>query len=407
MDTKEVLIDDYNYDLPQERIAKYPLAKRDESKLLIYKNPDIQQDVFKNIAGYLDSSYLLIRNNTKVFQARLLFKKETGAEIEIFCLDPLDPSDYALSFQSRNYCIWNCLIGNQKRWKGQNLTKSFDFEGKTYSLTATKISEDSGINAIKFSWDNSEITFADVMEACGLIPLPPYLHRDAEDSDKVRYQTIYSKFEGSVAAPTAGLHFTPEVLDSLKAKNIDTAELTLHVGAGTFKPVKTECIGEHEMHTEHFFVRKAELKKIIDNAQNIVAVGTTTVRTLESLYWLGVKLLTRQDEFEENYHLSQWEVYDMPQDISPKESLNALYNYLLDNNLELLHASTQIIIAPGYHYKLLKALITNFHQPKSTLLLLIAALIGDKWKEVYHFAMENNFRFLSYGDSSLLFNRNL
>ncbi len=401
---KDILTDNYTYDLPRERIAKYPLEKRDESNLLIYKNKSIKQDSFKNIDNYLQSNSLLVFNNTKVIQARLIFHKETGARIEIFCLEPIAPSDFSLAFQQTEKCKWKCIVGNLKKWKDKNLSRTFQYHNKEYILTATKIESNNSSQYIEFSWNNTQLTFSKVLEAIGEIPIPPYLNRKSEESDKKRYQTIYSKHNGSVAAPTAGLHFTKNVFDKLKNKNIDFAELTLHVGAGTFKPVKSQTIGEHEMHTEHIYININTLQQLINNIGNISVVGTTSVRTLESIYWLGVKILKNNNIRPEDLTISQWEVYKLNQNISTLKALNAIYKYMIDKDRVALSSTTQIIIVPEYKFRVINNLITNFHQPKSTLLLLIAAFVGDDWNKIYDYALNNNFRFLSYGDSCLLMN---
>lgn len=399
---KNILIDEYTYELPSERIAKYPLEKRDESKLLIYKNKSISEDNFKNIDKYLQENSLLVFNNTKVIQARLIFHKETGARIEIFCLEPIAPADFSLAFQQTGKCKWKCIVGNLKKWKDENISLYFKHNNKEYILTATKIDSNNSSQYIEFSWNNTELTFSEVLEAIGEIPIPPYLNREAEASDKERYQTIYSKHNGSVAAPTAGLHFTDNVFDKLKNKKIDFAELTLHVGAGTFKPVKSQTIGEHEMHTEHIYINRNTLQQLINNIGKITVVGTTSVRTLESIYWLGVKIIENNNIKPEELTISQWEVYNLNQNISTLSALSAVLKYMIDKNRETLPSTTQIIIVPSYRFRVINYLITNFHQPKSTLLLLIAAFIGDDWKKIYDYALNNNFRFLSYGDSCLL-----
>jgi len=394
---QNIRIDNYDYDLPDQRIAKYPLVERDKSQLLIYNNGTVDKDIFENIDCYIDSDTTCVFNNTKVIQARLMFYKETGARIEIFCLEPIDPSDYVLAFQQTKNLTWKCIIGNLKKWKDQDLNKTIHIGGKQIILTASKKGIDGNAQIVEFSWDNSDYTFSDILENIGVTPIPPYLNRKSETIDKDRYQTVYSKLKGSVAAPTAGLHFTDKVFDKLRSKDVQIEEITLHVGAGTFNPVKAETIDGHEMHAEHFVITKASLEKLI-SSKKIVAVGTTSVRTIESLHWLGVKLLTTGTF---NSHIKQWEAYELP-DYSKEQSLEALLNYMQAGKINQLHASTQIMIFPGYTFKLVDALVTNFHQPKSTLLLLIAALIGDNWQKVYRFAMENDFRFLSYGDSSVL-----
>ncbi|NOQ26206.1 MAG: S-adenosylmethionine:tRNA ribosyltransferase-isomerase [Bacteroidales bacterium] len=395
---ENIRIEDFTYNLPDERIAKYPLELRDLSQLLVYNQGIISKDQFANINMHIDSKTTCVFNNTKVIQARLKFRKETGAQIEIFCLEPIEPSDYILAFQQTERIKWKCIVGNLKKWKDQDLKKIITIRDTEVELNASKISSEGNAQIIEFTWNNSEFSFSEILENIGLTPIPPYLHRESEDLDKERYQTIYSSLKGSVAAPTAGLHFTDSVLNKFKAKQINLEEVTLHVGAGTFKPVTSETIDEHEMHTEHLVVKKETIENLLAS-ETIVAIGTTSVRTLESLYWLGVKSLQNK---ELNLHISQWEAYNLPQNSSKREALKALLNYMEIKNITELHASTQIMIYPGYAFKMVNMLITNFHQPKSTLLLLIAAFIGEDWKKVYNFALTNNFRFLSYGDSSIL-----
>jgi S-adenosylmethionine:tRNA ribosyltransferase-isomerase len=399
LDAKQIQIADFTYDLPDHRIAKHPLQNRDLSKLLIYKKGKISESVFENLPSEIAEGTTMVFNNTKVIQARLIFHKETGARIEIFCLEPLKPADYNLAFQAYNTSTWKCIVGNARKWKSGELKMPFELDGEEYFLKAEKEDLLEGAQEIRFSWNHPSLSFSEVLEQTGKIPIPPYLNRDTEATDLVRYQTVYSKYEGSVAAPTAGLHFTEDVFSRLKVKNIKREELTLHVGAGTFKPVKSEQIGDHEMHTEHIQVTRESLLSIIRATSQIVAVGTTSVRSLESLYWMGVKILTQK----ENPHLlEQWEAYQLPVTYSMQESYQAICNYMQNNDLTLFNAATQIIIAPGYDFKVISGLVTNFHQPQSTLLLLISALVGDNWKKIYQFAMDNHFRFLSYGDSSLL-----
>jgi len=402
MDYKNIQIADYSYHLPDERIAKYPLENRDMSKLLVYKDGDISHHCFKNLSSHIPSNTTLVFNNTKVIHARLIFFKETGARIEIFCLEPLDPADYAIAFQSTARCQWKCIVGNLRKWKKGSLKMKFEYQGEKHFLNAELIEGMGETQRIEFTWDVDTLSFGDVLELTGKIPVPPYLNRDSEESDITRYQTVYSKHEGSVAAPTAGLHFSEEVFEDLKSKGIKTAELTLHVGAGTFKPVKSEDIGGHEMHTEHITISLPTVEQIIESTGKIIAVGTTSVRTLESFYWLGVKLLEGQETCD---FLGQWESYDLPQNYSTKESFGALKEFMLNNGVGRILAATQIIIVPGYQMRVIDALVTNFHQPRSTLLLLISAVVGEDWKKIYEYAMNNDFRFLSYGDSSLLFKR--
>ncbi|OFX89036.1 MAG: S-adenosylmethionine tRNA ribosyltransferase [Bacteroidetes bacterium GWF2_33_16] len=394
-------IDDYEYSLPSERIAKYPLLKRDDSNLLVYEKGNLSKNQFYNIHNYLPSGATLVFNNTKVIQARLLFRKETGALIEIFCLEPVDPSDYVLAFQEKEKITWKCIVGNLKKWKDQELSLRLIINKHEIVLKARKIKSEENAQFIEFTWNNNSISFSEILETAGLTPIPPYLNRESEEIDKERYQTIYSKLKGSVAAPTAGLHFTDEVFKKILIKGLDFEEITLHVGAGTFKPVKSSLIVDHEMHTEHFVVRKSSIQKLI-KSKKIVAVGTTSVRTIESLYWLGIRAINLKDGFELDTHISQWEAYANIQTNTKNSTLQALLDFMETNQLNEIYASTQIMIVPGYKFRLVDILITNFHQPRSTLLLLIAAFIGNNWKKVYDFALKNEFRFLSYGDSSVL-----
>lgn len=402
---REIDLNDYDYYLPPERIAQHPVNERDLSRLIVFINNNISKDIFRNIENYLPSDSLLVFNNTRVIKARILFQKETGAAIEVFCLEPLLPSEYELVFGSRKPVEWKCIIGNLKKWKKGTLSTYFNYGGQQYILSAEKLQAEGETWRIRFTWNCQEISFGQVIEAIGHIPLPPYINRDDESEDVNRYQTVYSKIKGSVAAPTAGLHFTDFVLERLKEKGIESTEITLHVGAGTFKPVKSDDVLDHEMHCEHFFVTSKTIELLLKNPDKIIAVGTTSVRTLESLYWLGVKIIKDPSAYSPDISLSlgQWEAYDINANTSVKESLEALLNLLQEHNLHALHASTRIMIIPGYEFKLLKGMITNFHQPKSTLLLLISAWIGNNWKKIYGYALENDFRFLSYGDCSLLF----
>lgn len=395
----------YSYLLPDQRIAKYPLPERDQSRLLIYNMvKKIYDDIFINLYKYLPSGSLLVYNNTMVIYARLHFSKNSGAEIEIFCLKPVFPADYELIFRSTTSCRWECLIGNLKRWKSEVLTMEIKTDRETVILKAKKAEKlpEEGIWIIEFSWDNPEVTFACIIESAGEIPIPPYLKRKAEESDKIRYQTVFSRMKGSVAAPTAGLHFTGRVFESLKANHVKTAEITLHVGAGTFRPFKTTEIAEHRMHSEEIRVSSKVLAVLKSNADNIIATGTTTVRALESIYWLGVKLANGYNPERENVIVGQWEIYSLPDNLHPHKSIQHVIEYLDSLQSHLLIFSTSIMIIPGYHFKMIKGMITNFHQPQSTLLLLIAAFVGDDWKRIYNFALDNGFRFLSYGDASLL-----
>ena len=395
MTVKQINISDYNYNLPDERIAKFPLEKRDSSKLLTYVSGNVSTNVFSSLPEILPANSCLVFNNTRVIQARLEFFKSTGSRIEIFCLEPQDPSSYELSLSSTQSCVWKCMVGNLKKWKGEVLKKEVGTDNLI--LEAERLETNGNTSFIKFSWNNG-VSFAEVLDLLGELPIPPYLNRKTQESDKTTYQTVYSKVKGSVAAPTAGLHFTPEVISALHGKGIKTMELTLHVGAGTFQPVKAEEIGGHAMHAEKIEVSKDFIENIIENLGNIVAVGTTSVRTLESLYYLGVQLHSGDTKLLVN----QWEPYENKSELSPKESLQAILNYMEQTQSNILYATTQIMIVPGYKFNIVNILITNFHQPKSTLLLLLAAFIGDKWRELYKYALENDYRFLSYGDSSVL-----
>lgn len=401
--TQQIRIEEYDYPLPDERIAKFPLAKRDESKLLLYKDGQVSESVFKHITDYLPAGSLLVYNNTRVIQARLLFQKATGARIEVFCLEPAEPHDYALIFQQTERCSWICLVGNLKKWKDGLLTKKVTIQGEEVILSAEKKESHGDSHRIEFTWNNPKYTFADLLDAAGVLPIPPYLHRETEKSDLVTYQTVYSKIKGSVAAPTAGLHFTPEVLADVDAHGIGREEVTLHVGAGTFKPVKSETIEGHEMHTEFISVRRSSIERIQKNLGKIIAVGTTSVRTLESLYYIGVKLASHPDATSEELVVNQWMPYEAENNRIPvAEALQHILDYLDRHQADKLVTATQIIIAPGYEFKVVRGIITNFHQPKSTLLLLISAFVKGNWRTIYDYALSHDFRFLSYGDSSLL-----
>ncbi|MFH2142097.1 MAG: S-adenosylmethionine:tRNA ribosyltransferase-isomerase [Bacteroidota bacterium] len=395
---KAINISDFDYNLLTEKIAKYPLEKRDQSKLLIFKNGQIRNDIFKNISSHIPENNLLVFNNTRVIQARLMFRKATGAEIEIFCLEPLKPSDYKDVFNQKESCVWRCMIGNLKKWKNNLLQTSFSIDNCTLVLNAEKIKTYRNYVDVLFTWDDSKFTFGDILENAGLTPIPPYLNRNSESIDKQRYQTVYSKFNGSVAAPTAGLHFTDNVLASVKSKNIQSAELTLHVGAGTFRPVSEENVSDHEMHAEHFSVDLNTVNLLRKYNSRIISVGTTSLRTLESIYWTGIKILNGAKDIT----ISQWEYQNSDTDTDISKSLDGLVDYMKKNNLKTLHNSTQIMIMPGYKFRMVNGLITNFHQPKSTLLLLVAAMIGKDWEKVYNHALNNDYRFLSYGDSSII-----
>ena len=434
IDPRHIRISDYQYDLPDERIAKFPMAHRDQSKLLIYNKGEVGEDVFYHLPDYLPKGALMVFNNTKVIQARMHFRKtdangeHTGALIEVFLLEPAEPADYEQMFQTTGHCAWYCLVGNLKKWKEGPLTRVIEVEGTRIEVTATRGSIHGTSHRIDFSWEvksltshpsslTSQISFATIIDTMGELPIPPYLNRETQDSDKTTYQTVYSKIKGSVAAPTAGLHFTPEVLADLDAHGIEREELTLHVGAGTFKPVKSEEMEGHEMHTEYISVRRDTITKLLNHDCQAIAVGTTSVRTLESLYYMGLKVIANPDLTEDQLHVSQWEPYhtgdcplceqrselqgDCPQ-CDTQRSLQALASWMDARGLEVLHASTQIIICPGYDYKIVRMLVTNFHQPQSTLLLLVSAFVGGDWHKIYDYALAHDFRFLSYGDSSLL-----
>ena len=402
---KHIHIRDFQYDLPDERIAKFPLPQRDHSKLLLYRQGEVSEDHFYNLPRHIPAGSLMIFNNTKVIQARLHFRKETGALIEVFCLEPIEPNDYALNFQQTHHSAWLCMIGNLKKWKEGPLHREMTVKGLPVTLTATRGECRGTSHWVDFTWDNAEVTFADILEVFGELPIPPYLNRETQESDLVTYQTVYSKIKGSVAAPTAGLHFTPRVLDDLKQQGVDLEELTLHVGAGTFKPVKSEEIEGHEMHTEYISVSRDTIAKLLAHNARAIAVGTTSVRTLESLYHIGLTVMEHPDASEEELHVRQWQPYELSAEktsIPATEALQALLDYLNRHQLEALHTSTQIIIAPGYDYKIVKAMVTNFHQPQSTLLLLVSAFVHGDWRKIYDYALAHDFRFLSYGDSSLL-----
>ena len=401
-DNSPIYIDEYNYPLPDERIAKYPLAKRDASKLLVYNNQKITESVFSSVSDFLPHNTLLVYNNTRVIQARLLFKKDTGASIEVFCLAPLQPADYAQSLGSTTECVWKCMIGNLKKWKEGKLSKQIELAGEKCTFTAERHQTEGNTHSVKFSWDNAAIHFADILENTGELPIPPYLHRKTEESDLTTYQTVYSKIKGSVAAPTAGLHFTEDVFESLKPKQITIEEVTLHVGAGTFQPVKTRDIAEHHMHTEVISVQRSTIENLLKQLGNIIAVGTTSVRTLESLYYIGSSPLNPPKGDLHVLHVDQWAPYQTKDKLTTREALQNIIDYLETNNLTTLHAETQIMIKPGYKFRVVDGMITNFHQPKSTLLLLVSAFVDGNWKQIYDYALENDFRFLSYGDSSLL-----
>lgn len=408
MHPKELSINDYIYHLPEDRIANFPSPERDASKLLIYDNGKITEDIYKNLDQHLPSNSLLIFNDSKVIEARLLFQKPTGGVIEIFCLEPHEQyPDIATAMMQQGSVLWQCLIGGASKWKhGQLLEKKIRNPSEQILLHATYVEKKVDSFVIRFSWDAKRLSFAEVLHIAGAVPLPPYIKRDPEKLDAERYQTVYAHYEGSVAAPTAGLHFTDNLLKKIKEKNIKTAFVTLHVGAGTFKPVKSATMENHQMHAEFINVSKQTIHHILENiSDNVIPVGTTSLRTIESLYWLGVKLSMANGEWpmKKTMELGQWEAYEPGREnIDAASSLQTLISFMTKNGLERLLAKTQIIIAPGYAPKIATGMITNFHQPQSTLLLLVAALIGDDWRKVYDYAIENNFRFLSYGDGCLL-----
>ena len=402
METRHIHIRDYDYPLPDGRIAKFPLAERDSSKLLVYNHGEIGEDTFCNLPTHLPAGALMVFNNTKVIQARIHFRKETGALIEVFLLEPAAPADYEQMFQATGRCSWYCLVGNLKKWKDGRLSRLFSVGGRDVCLTVERVGEKHTSQRIDFSWDAADVPFAEILDAIGELPIPPYLNRKTEESDKTTYQTVYSKVKGSVAAPTAGLHFTDRVLASIDARGIEREELTLHVGAGTFKPVKSDDIAGHEMHTEYICVHRRTIERLIAHNGQAIAVGTTSVRTLESLYYMGLRLSRNPGLTEEQLHIGQWEPYDTVASLAPVEALRCLLGFLDRHGLSSLHTSTQIMIAPGYDYKIVKMLVTNFHQPQSTLLLLVSAFVHGDWRRIYDYALAHDFRFLSYGDSSLL-----
>jgi S-adenosylmethionine:tRNA ribosyltransferase-isomerase len=404
-DVRRISIETYDYPLQEYQIARYPLEQRDQSKLLIQSGDEIRDGIFSQIHQYLPAQSLLITNETKVIRARLHFRNANGATIEVFCLEPCEnEGNDQLNITSKSPVRWKCFVGNSKRWKSGSLQLIINTKDYSIKLISNRLEKKGDHSVIEFSWDNQELTFGQILEIAGELPLPPYLNRKAESSDSIRYQTIFAQNEGSVAAPTASLHFSKEVVSNLQSKGISFTNVTLHVGAGTFKPVSTEIIGDHDMHAERIFVRKATIEKLISQlGKPIIPIGTTSMRTIESLYWIGLKLLSEETPTQA-MKVDQWTPYLKENDaitISPKDSLEAILTFLDTQKLNEIIASTSIMIAPGYTFKIATGLITNFHQPKSTLLLLVSALIGDKWKEVYDYALRNNFRFLSYGDSCL------
>lgn len=394
-------INDYKYDLPEERIAKFPLAERSSSKLLVYQNGTISESRFACVADHLPANTLLVFNNTKVIRARVIMHKPSGARIEVFCLEPHSPADYERALSAHRTSTWSCIVGGSKKWKEGYIEINFTHEGSEEWLRAWREGEAGREQIIRFEW-SADMTFGELLELLGRIPIPPYLNRESEEIDNTRYQTVYSKFEGSVAAPTAGLHFTPSLIDEMKDKGFDFEEVTLHVGAGTFLPVKEQNATAHPMHTEHFEVRLSTLRRLLDKLGLITAVGTTSVRTLESLAALGWRIHTTSTPDPERV-IGQWELYDIPAEFGGREALTTLIAYMEAQGLEQLKCATQIMITPlGYRFRIVQNIITNFHQPSSTLLLLVAAYVGEEWRNIYRFALDNDFRFLSYGDSSLL-----
>lgn len=413
MHPKHLSIKDFTYDLPADKIAKYPLAKRDESRLLVYKDGNITESVYKHLDEQLPPNTLLIFNDTKVIEARLLFEKKTGGLIELFCLEPHEQyPDITTAMLQKGRVLWKCLVGGAKKWKGEPVTRGITTPDGHITLGAEKVDHLNDYFLIEFEWNDTQLSFAEILHYAGVVPLPPYLNRDAEETDKATYQTIYARHDGSVAAPTAGLHFTEALFDKLDKKNIQRRFVTLHVGAGTFKPVKADTMEQHEMHAEFIDVTKQLIEDLTAGLDNtVIAVGTTSLRTIESLYWMGVKLqqalktkpaaAITADEIS----IHQWEAYDLPQDIPAKEALQHLLLWMDAQNKTRIITKTQIIIAPEYTLRIAGGLITNFHQPQSTLLLLVAAIAGDNWKKIYNYALDNNFRFLSYGDGSLVFKK--
>lgn len=398
---RHIDINDFDYDLPNERIAKFPLAERSESKLLVYDNGSISESRFRNVADHLPAGAMLVFNNTRVVRARIVMHKPSGARIEVFCLEPHRPADYERAFAMRGESEWSCVVGNLKKWKEGEVTINFEYEGVQHRLSAEIVERGTREHIVRFRW-SVDLSFGELLELLGRIPIPPYLNRDSEEIDNSRYQTVYAKYEGSVAAPTAGLHFTPELITSMRERGIDFEEVTLHVGAGTFLPVKEENAAHHPMHTEHFVIQRSTIQRLRASYGRIVSVGTTSVRTLESLSALAWRIKScGQPDVERT--VGQWELYNIPADFSGEQALRMLEEYMLANDIEQMKASTQIMITPlGYHFRIVKYIITNFHQPKSTLLLLVSAYVGDDWHRIYDYALANDFRFLSYGDSSLL-----
>ncbi|MCZ2222188.1 MAG: S-adenosylmethionine:tRNA ribosyltransferase-isomerase [Chitinophagales bacterium] len=410
MHPKNLSILDFNYQLSEDKIAKYPLTPRDNSKLLVYKDEKICEDFYYNLHHHIPENSLIVFNNTKVVEARLLFEKATGSNIEIFCLEPDEQyADITTAMLQKEKVFWKCLVGGAKKWKDEWLIKSINYQEGVLELKAKIVEKKNDYFLIEFVWSKQELSFAEILHIAGVIPLPPYIKRTVEEKDKETYQTIYAKYDGSVAAPTAGLHFTKNLLQHLAEKNIQTSYVTLHVGAGTFKPVKATTMQEHEMHSEFIEVSKSFIEQLKQYSTNkIIAVGTTSLRTIESIYWIGVKLENVTTDFTiEDSFIQQWDAYELPQNISVDKALSNVLQWMNKHNLQQLITKTQIIIAPSYSLKIADALITNFHQPQSTLLLLVAAVVDNDWKKIYDYALKNNFRFLSYGDGSLLWKRKI
>lgn len=412
---QSIRIEDFAYPLPDERIAKFPVEPRDTSKLLLYQQGEVSETVFGRLPEHLEPNSLLVYNNTKVIHARLFFHKETGARIEIFCLEPLSPADYAQNFQSTDTCEWLCLVGNLKKWKQEPLHRELQIKSSKIRFTAERVGSEDKAQRIRFRWESLEgpkLHFGDLLDEAGQLPIPPYLNRETQASDETTYQTVFSRIEGSVAAPTAGLHFTPECLKNIDEKGIIRSEVTLHVGAGTFQPVLSEYMLDHTMHSEFISVDITFLKELLHNLGKVTAVGTTSVRTLESLYWFGYRLLAHPEIHPDDWTLDQWYAYGQMTEwqkeaeikpVATAEALQAILDYLDQNKLTVFTASTRLLIAPGYRFHVVTAMLTNFHQPTSTLLLLVSAFLGgENWRKVYDYALSHDFRFLSYGDSSLL-----
>ncbi|MDF7813521.1 S-adenosylmethionine:tRNA ribosyltransferase-isomerase [Hymenobacter sp. YC55] len=403
-DPRQLSIHDYTYTLPAERIAPEPLPNRDQSRLLVYRSGDITDQSFRSLPEELPADTLLVFNDTKVVQARLFCRKPSGGQIELFCLEPVAPhSAIELAMQQTEECVWKCLVGNGKRWKSGLVSLDFTAQGQAATLTAERLEAAEGYSLIKFRWSPASLPFAEVLRGAGHLPLPPYLNREDTEADAVRYQTVYATHEGAVAAPTAGLHFSEAVVADIATRGITTARVTLHVGAGTFQPVKATHMADHAMHGEPFVVQAEVLRQLLTHRPRpLIAVGTTSLRTLESLYWLGVQASGGNLTLDTLPHVTQWEPYTPGSDLPTDDALQALLQYLEAQQLDALHATTQLLIAPGYQFRMIQGLVTNFHQPESTLLLLVAALLGSDWRRVYDHALANGYRFLSYGDSSLL-----